>query len=158
MKKWAEVKAMRMSPERIERVQREAREELQALTLRELREQVGKTQAEVAELTRVTQSALSRLERRQDSSLEVVRRFVEALGGELELVARVGSKRFHVKRPAAKATRSVRVQAPANDDGRRKQPAAKATRGVPLAPVARAAAANDGPRKRPSARKKRAAS
>lgn len=51
------------------------------------------TQAELAELTQVTQSALSRLERREDNPLEAVRRYVEALGGELELVAVIGDKR-----------------------------------------------------------------
>lgn len=93
MKKWAEIKSRKMDADRIERVRQEAKEELRALTLRQLREEVGKTQAELAELTQVTQSALSRLERREDNPLEVVRRYVEALGGELELVAVIGNKR-----------------------------------------------------------------
>jgi DNA-binding XRE family transcriptional regulator len=93
MKKWAEIKSQKMDAARIERVRSEAKEELRALTLRQLREEVGKTQVELAELTEVTQSALSRLERREDNPLEVVRRYVEALGGELELVAVIGNKR-----------------------------------------------------------------
>jgi len=93
MKKWAEIKSRKMDAARIERVRSEAKEELRALTLRQLREEVGKTQVELAELTEVTQSALSRLERREDNPLEVVRRYVEALGGELELVAVIGNKR-----------------------------------------------------------------
>jgi DNA-binding XRE family transcriptional regulator len=93
MKKWADIKRQKMDPERIERVRGEAKEALRELTLRQLREEVGKTQAELAELTQVTQSALSRLERREDNPLEAVRRYVEALGGELELVAVIGNKR-----------------------------------------------------------------
>jgi DNA-binding XRE family transcriptional regulator len=93
MQKWADIKRQNMNAERIERVRREAKEELRALTLRQLREEVGKTQAELAEITEVTQSALSRLERREDNPLDTVRRYVEALGGELELVAVVGNKR-----------------------------------------------------------------
>lgn len=93
MKKWAEIKGRKMDAARIERVRSEAKEELRALTLRQLREEVGKTQVELAELTEVTQSALSRLERREDNPLEVVRRYVEALGRELELVAVIGNKR-----------------------------------------------------------------
>jgi DNA-binding XRE family transcriptional regulator len=93
MKKWAAIKSRKMDADRIERVRSEAKEELRALTLRQLREEVGKTQVELAELTEVTQSALSRLERREDNPLEVVRRYVEALGGELELVAVIGNKR-----------------------------------------------------------------
>ncbi len=93
MKKWADIKSGKMDADRIERVRREAKEELRELTLRQLREEVGKTQAEVAELAQVTQSALSRLERRDDNPIEAVRRYVEALGGELELVAVIGNKR-----------------------------------------------------------------
>jgi predicted transcriptional regulator len=93
MQKWADIKRQKMDPDRIERVRQEAKEELRSLTLRQLREEVGKTQAELAEITEVTQSALSRLERREDNPLEAVRRYVEALGGELELVAVIGNKR-----------------------------------------------------------------
>lgn len=67
--------------------------ELQALSLRQLREEAGKTQMEMAELTEMTQSALSRMERREDNPLEPLRRYVEALGGELELVVVMGNKR-----------------------------------------------------------------
>ena len=93
MKKWADIKSRKMDADRIERIRREAKEELRELTLRQLREEVGKTQAEVAELAQVTQSALSRLERREDNPIEAVRRYIEALGGELELVAVIGNKR-----------------------------------------------------------------
>ncbi|MEO8905411.1 MAG: helix-turn-helix transcriptional regulator [Polyangiaceae bacterium] len=93
MKKWADIKARKMSPERVERVRKEAKEELRALTLRQLREEAGKTQVELAELTEVTQSALSRIERREDNPIEALRSYVEALGGELEVVAVLGNKR-----------------------------------------------------------------
>jgi predicted transcriptional regulator len=94
MQKWADIKRETMDAERIERVRQEAKEELRALTLRQLREEVGKTQAELADLTEVTQSAISRLERREENNpLEAVRRYIEALGGELELVAVIGNKR-----------------------------------------------------------------
>lgn len=93
MKKWADIKARKMSPERMQRVREEAAEELRALTLRQLREEAGKTQVEMADLVEVTQSALSRLERREDNPIDVLRRYVEALGGELEVVAVLGNKR-----------------------------------------------------------------
>ena len=94
MKKWAEIKSQKMDPVRIARVRREASSELHELTLRQLREVAGKTQTELADLAEVTQSALSRIERREDNPLEAVRRYVEALGGELELVAVVGKRRI----------------------------------------------------------------
>lgn len=93
MKKWADIKAQTMSPERIARVRKEATDELRALTLRQLREEAGKTQVEMADLVEVTQSALSRLERREDNPIDVLRRYVEALGRELEVVAVLGNKR-----------------------------------------------------------------
>ena len=93
MKKWADIKARKMSSERIDRVRKEALEELRALTLRQLREEAGKTQVEMAELVETTQSALSRMERREDNPIDALRRYVEALGGELEVVAVLGNKR-----------------------------------------------------------------
>lgn len=96
MNKWADIKSRKMDPERVARVRREAAEELAAMTLRQLREEVGKTQMEMAELTALTQSALSRIERREDNNLETLRRYVQALGGELELVAVIGNKRVQL--------------------------------------------------------------
>lgn len=93
MKKWADIKARKMNSERIDRVRKEAVEELRALTLRQLREEAGKTQVEMAELVETTQSALSRMERREDNPIDALRRYVEALGGELEVVAVLGNKR-----------------------------------------------------------------
>lgn len=93
MKTWSDIKARKMSPERIARIRREAQGELCALTLRQLREEAGKTQVEMAEIAEVTQSALSRIERREDNPIEALRRYVEALGGELEVVAVIGNKR-----------------------------------------------------------------
>jgi DNA-binding XRE family transcriptional regulator len=93
MKTWSDIKARKMNPERIARIRREAQGELCALTLRQLREEAGKTQVEVAEIAEVTQSALSRIERREDNPIEALRRYVKALGGELEVVAVIGNKR-----------------------------------------------------------------
>jgi DNA-binding XRE family transcriptional regulator len=93
MKTWSDIKARKMSPERIARIRREAQGELRALTLRQLREEAGKTQVEMAEIADLTQSALSRIERREDNPIEALRRYVEALGGELEVVAIIGNKR-----------------------------------------------------------------
>jgi DNA-binding XRE family transcriptional regulator len=91
--KWSDIRRSKSDPERAERVKSRAQAELRAMTLRELREEVGRTQTELAELAEVTQSALSRIERREDNPIEALRRYVEALGGELEVVAVIGNKR-----------------------------------------------------------------
>jgi transcriptional regulator with XRE-family HTH domain len=79
----------KMSPEVRERVDRRVRETLLEMTLQELRQKVsGKTQAELAELLEVTQGAISQLEGRHDILLSRLAKYVHALGGDLELVAR----------------------------------------------------------------------
>jgi len=67
------------------------------LTLRALREATGKTQVDVATAAGMSQGDVSRLERRQgfdDCQLGTLRRCVESLGGELEITATFGKKRF----------------------------------------------------------------
>ena len=54
--------------------------------------QLGKTQAEIAEALGSSQSRVSDLERQGDHRLSTLRRYVEALGGELSLVARFGKR------------------------------------------------------------------
>lgn len=79
----------KMSPEARGRVDRRVRETLLEMTLQELRQKVsGKTQVELAELLEVTQGAISQLEGRHDILLSRLAKYVRALGGELELVAR----------------------------------------------------------------------
>jgi transcriptional regulator with XRE-family HTH domain len=91
--KWSELKAMKpTTPEREEANRQWVQQELLKMTLRDLREMAGKTQAEVATLTKMAQSELSKVERRADHKLSTLRRYVEALGGELAVVARFGDK------------------------------------------------------------------
>lgn len=56
--------------------------------LRELRAALGFTQEQLASRLGVQQAAVSRLERRPDITLGSLRRYVEALGGELEINVR----------------------------------------------------------------------
>ena len=56
-------------------------------TLRDLRQAVERTQEELATSLGVGQDTISRIERRSDMLLSTLRRYVEAMGGKLELVA-----------------------------------------------------------------------
>jgi DNA-binding XRE family transcriptional regulator len=58
------------------------------VVLRELRAALGFTQEQLANRLGVQQAAVSRLERRPDMTLSSLRRYVEALGGELEINVR----------------------------------------------------------------------
>lgn len=65
------------------------------LTLRSVRDAVGKTQTELARESEIDQSDISRLETRSnfdDCQIATLRRYIEALGGKLDLVARFGDK------------------------------------------------------------------
>lgn len=57
-------------------------------TLKDLRQAVACTQEELAAMLGVGQDTISRIERRSDLLLSTVRRYVEAMGGQLDLVAR----------------------------------------------------------------------
>jgi transcriptional regulator with XRE-family HTH domain len=94
--KWSDIKR-KMAPERRARVDEAVRRELLAMELRELRTEAGKTQAEVAEIAEMTQAELSKFERREDHLISTLRRYVEALGGELEVVAVFDNKRIALK-------------------------------------------------------------
>lgn len=63
----------------------------ESVVLRELRGLVGVTQEELADKLGVQQAAVSRLERRDDITLSSLRRFVTALGGDLEISVRTSS-------------------------------------------------------------------
>lgn len=56
-------------------------------TLKDLRQAVAQTQQDLAATLGVGQDTISRLEKRSDMLLSTLRRYVEAMGGKLELVA-----------------------------------------------------------------------
>ena len=69
------------------------------LSLKTLREAAGKTQVDVAHESQIDQADVSRLEARPDFDdclVATMRRYVEALGGSLELVAHFGDKRIAI--------------------------------------------------------------
>ena len=77
----------RMAPERQERIRKRAQELLAELPLHELRRARALSQEELAEVLGLNQATISKLERRTDMYLSSLRRFVEAMGGELEISA-----------------------------------------------------------------------
>jgi predicted transcriptional regulator len=91
---WQEIKAKKFSPDQLQQIDNEVEQELLEMDLRALREAAGLTQEELAQRVAITQSQLSKLERREDHRISTVRRYVAALGGELEIVAVVDGKRI----------------------------------------------------------------
>jgi transcriptional regulator with XRE-family HTH domain len=93
---WKSVKAARLGPTEALRVKARAERELRALTLKELRQELAVTQSALAGQAAMTQSELSRLESRADHRVSSLRRYVEALGGEIEITALIGGRRVRL--------------------------------------------------------------
>lgn len=62
------------------------------MNLRAVRSLVGKTQKDMAELSGIAQGDVSEFERREDHLLSTLRRYVRALGGDIEVIARFDDK------------------------------------------------------------------
>ena len=85
-RKFSELKR-KMSPERRARADARTREMMAEMLLSEVRQFVGLTQEEAAKKLGVKQPTLSRLESQDDMYISTLRRLIEALGGQLEIVA-----------------------------------------------------------------------
>ena len=78
-----------LDPERRRKIEERAAELIaEEMTLRELRKARKLTQVSVARELGISQDAVSRLEQRSDVLLSTLRRTVEAMGGNLSLIAR----------------------------------------------------------------------
>lgn len=95
--RWQDLREKKLTPAQLEQIERDVERELLEMDLRAVRELVGKTQEDVAAVIEMSQSEVSRLERRQDFRVSTLRRFVKALGGELEVFAAFGDKRVRLR-------------------------------------------------------------
>ncbi len=73
-------------------------DEVRAFRLRELREGMNLTQVELAKRLRVSQNRVSRLEGGdiERSQIDTLRRYVEAVGGQLRVEAEFGDERIQI--------------------------------------------------------------
>jgi len=79
----------KMTPESRARAKTRAKEMMADMLLSEIRKAVGLTQEELAESLGIKQPTLSRLESQGDMQVSTLRRLIHALGGELEIIARL---------------------------------------------------------------------
>jgi len=75
------------TPARRARVAAKAAAQREAMTLEELRKARSLSQEEVAAVLSVNQPAVAKLEKRGDMHVSNLRRYIEALGGTLEITA-----------------------------------------------------------------------
>ena len=78
---------MKMPPESRVRVDERAKATLANMALDELRAARELTQAHLGRLCGVSQGSISRLERRTDMYVSTLAKFIEAMGGQLEIRA-----------------------------------------------------------------------
>lgn len=98
-------------------VARRAQIELRAqelASLKDLRQAVEKTQVDLAQALGVGQDSISRLEQRSDMLLSTLRRYIEGMGGTLELVAQFPNRPpmviDHLTEKKAQPRNEVRTQ------------------------------------------------
>ncbi|MGM0540686.1 MAG: XRE family transcriptional regulator [Thermodesulfobacteriota bacterium] len=77
-----------MSSESREKAQAKAQEMLAELPLHEVRQARGMTQKVLADVLQVKQPAVAKLEKRTDMYISTLRSHIQAMGGELDIIAR----------------------------------------------------------------------
>ncbi len=85
--KFAELRA-KMAPESQVRIEAKAQELLTEMPLNELRQARGLSQKVLAEVLHVQQPSIAKLEKRTDMYISTLRSHIEAMGGQLEVIAR----------------------------------------------------------------------
>jgi DNA-binding XRE family transcriptional regulator len=76
--------------ERVEARYRELKDEVESL--RQLRKVAGKAQVDIAAALHIKQPSVSKIESQADMYLSTLRSYIEAIGGELELIVRLPSR------------------------------------------------------------------
>ena len=82
----------KMPPERQARIKQRTAELSGEMALQELRQALKLTQQQIAATQKLNQAAVSKLEHQSDMYVSTLRRFIEAMGGELRIVAHFPQK------------------------------------------------------------------
>ncbi len=77
-------------------VEEQTNQLLKEVLLYEIREQLHITQEDMAAKLNTKQANVSRTERRRDMKLSTLKRYIEAMGGELDIVAKFASNEVHL--------------------------------------------------------------
>lgn len=86
-KKFSELRA-RMAPDRSAAAERRTAQMMSEMALGELRQARHLSQKMLAEVMEATQPDVSKLEKRTDTYISTLRSYIEAMGGQLDIVAR----------------------------------------------------------------------
>jgi transcriptional regulator with XRE-family HTH domain len=86
----------KLSPERQFRAQTKTNVMLTEMALNELRQACELSQEEIAKILNVKQPAISKIEKNTDMYISTLRRFIEAMGGELDISARFNNQHIRI--------------------------------------------------------------
>lgn len=80
------------------RVEKKIMKLRQEMALSEVRRAMSLTQVDLATMLHIKQAALARLENRTDMYISSLRKYIVALGGELDIVARFPDGEVHIQK------------------------------------------------------------
>lgn len=95
--RWQDIRKKKLTPKELEQIDHEVDQELIEMDLKEIRAMTNTTQNDIAAKLDMAQPEVSQLERRQDMRLSTLRRYIKALGGEIEVHAVLGDKRVRLR-------------------------------------------------------------
>lgn len=98
----------RMSPEAQERARAKSEALEGEMVLAEVRKAMQLSQEELAAILNINQASVAKMEKRTDMYIGTLRRFIQAMGGELDIVARFPDRQIKIdqfsgSRPEASA-------------------------------------------------------
>jgi len=87
----------RMSPEALAEAEAEALRLDEYMNLAEVRRALRLSQDEIAQTLQIGQASVAKIEKRADMYVSTLRRFIEAMGGELEITARFADHSIKIR-------------------------------------------------------------
>jgi predicted XRE-type DNA-binding protein len=78
----------KLSDESKARIQARVKTALEEMPLAELRQARKFTQQQIAQSLKIKQASVSKMESQTDMYISTIRRYIEAMGGELEIIAK----------------------------------------------------------------------
>lgn len=78
----------KLSPERKANIEKRIQEAIEEMPLAELRQARHFTQEQIASSMKIKQASVSKMEGQTDMYISTLRKYIKAMGGELEIVAK----------------------------------------------------------------------
>jgi predicted transcriptional regulator len=88
----------KLSSERRAKIDKKIEETLQEMPLAELRQARQFTQEQLARSMKIKQASISKMEGQTDMYISTLRKYIKAMGGELEIVAKFPEGKITIKR------------------------------------------------------------